>query len=225
VLVKPLRRHLVHGAALAFGSFVVITSTGCATGGGMGQVTTAHDSADRGGLASSLDAPLAVGAEVRPALKFELPGSAAPSVQLVSPRSDVLEVQGGLLVGKSAGLAPVLVAVDGGTVIDFVHVTVRQAERIEVHGFDAAGVDVGPLSEVVELVAGDGIRLSPRPYAGTERLAGVATSTWVVDPPIALVLREGLPNRVRLVARQPGTATVKVTMLGVTSSIELRVVS
>jgi hypothetical protein len=37
------------------------------------------------------------------------------------------------------------------------------------------------------------------------------------------VLKEGMPNRVRLVARTPGTATVKVTMLGQTSTLSLKV--
>lgn len=216
--------HPLHLAGLALAPFLLVL-TGCGAGA-MGQVATSPGgSADKGGLASSLDAPLAVGGEVRPALEFQVKGSAAPSVQLLSPRSNVLEVRDGLLVGKAAGLAPVLVAVDGGTVIDFIHVTVRAAERIAVHGFDAGGGDVGPLSEPVELLVGDSVRLSPRPYAGSERLVGVATSTWVVEPPIAVVLREGLPGRVRLVARQPGSATVKVTMMGVTSVLELKVVS
>ena len=117
-----------------------------------------------------------------------------------------------------------LVAIDG-TVIDLIHVTVRPVERIAVHGIDTSGADMGPLTEPIELVAGDGMRLVPQPYAGGEKLVGVATSTWVVDPPIAVILREGLPNRVRLVARQPGSATVQVTMFGATSLLRIEVVS
>ena len=79
------------------------------------------------------------------------------------------------------------------------------------------------MSETVELVVGDGMRFVPHPYAGGARLVGVATSTWTVEPPIAIVLREGLPNRVRVVARQPGTANVNVSMLGATSTLRLKV--
>ena len=38
-------------------------------------------------------------------------------------------------------------------------------------------------------------------------------------------LREGLSNSVRIVARTPGTAVVKVTMLGATSTLPIKVIS
>ena len=221
--MRSLEPHHLARAALVLGPVLLII--GACARGGMGQVaTTGGKATDSGGLASSLDAPLAVGGEGRPAWRFALQGSAGPSVELLSPRADVLDAKDGLLIGKSAGLAPVLVAIDG-TVIDLIHVTVRPVERIAVHGIDTSGADMGPLTEPIELVAGDGMRLVPQPYAGGEKLVGVATSTWVVDPPIAVILREGLPNRVRLVARQPGSATVQVTMFGATSLLRIEVVS
>ncbi len=197
--------------------------TGC--GSAFAQVDAAPSAAtDKGGLASSLDAPLAVGGEVRPALHVNVSGSAAPSVRFLSARPDVIAVRDGLLVGRAPGVSAVLVAMEDSTVLDFLHVWVKPADRIEVHGTDSAGGDMGPLTEAVDLLAGDTLRLAPHPYSGPERLAGVGTSTWVVDPPIAVVLREGMPNRVRLVARTPGTADVKVTMLGATSHLQLRVI-
>jgi hypothetical protein len=93
-----------------------------------------------------------------------------------------------------------------------------------VHGIDAAGTDLGPLTEPIDLVVGERLRLVPHPYAGAEQLAGVATPKWTVEPPIAVVLREGLPNRVTLLARTPGTADVRVSMAGVTSHLQLEVV-
>jgi hypothetical protein len=121
-------------------------------------------------------------------------------------------------------MSAVLVALGGDTVVDVVHVWVKAADRIEVHGIDAAGGDVGPLTEPIELVVNGGMRLVPHPYGGPDRLVGVGTSSWVVEPPIALVLREGLPNRVHLVARAPGEAQIKVTMLGATSFLKLKVI-
>jgi hypothetical protein len=198
---------------------------GCGGMGAMGQAGThAAGAADKGALASALDAPLAVGGEVRPALRVELPGSAAPSLRLLSARPEILEVKDGLLAGRSPGMSAVLVAMDGDVVLDFVHIWVKATDRVAVHGLDGAGGDLGPLTEPLELVVGEGTRLVPHPYAGSERLIGVATSTWVVDPPIAIVLREGLPNRVRLVARAPGKAEVRVTMLGATHKLALQVV-
>lgn len=198
--------------------------TGCS--GAMGQVApaTAADTADKGSLASTLNAPLAVGGEVRPALRFDFQGSAAPPTHLISARPDVLAIKDGLLVGRAPGMSAVLVALDGDTVVDFLHVWVKAADRIEVHGIDAGGSDLGPLTEPIELVVNDTVRLVPHAYGGSERLIGVATSSFVVEPPIAMVLREGLPNRVRLVARTPGSAQVKVTMLGTTSTLALKVI-
>jgi hypothetical protein len=211
----PLKQALLHA--------LLPLAAGC--GSAFAQVEPAANAAvDKGGLASSLDAPLAVGGEVRPSLRVALRGSAAPSTHFLSARPDVIEVRGGLLVGRSPGMSAVLVTMDDDTVVDFIHLWVKPANRVEVHGIDAAGGDLGPLSEAIELVPGDTLRLVPHPYDGTERLVGVGTSTWVVDPPIALVLREGLPNRVRLVARTPGDADVKVTMLGATSHLKLKVV-
>ncbi len=192
----------------------------------MGQsvMSSANGAADKGGLASALDAPLAVGGEVRPAIHLDIKGSTAPPTHLFSPIGSIIEVKNGLIVGKSEGVAPVFVALDGtNTVVDFYHVWVRPADRLEVHGIDASGNDVGALTEPVQLMIGEGVRLVPHAYAGPSQLAGVARSTWVVDPPIAAVLREGLPNRIRIVAKQPGSATLKVTMLGATSNLPLQV--
>lgn len=200
-----------------------IAAVGCGYGAMQQSRTVSEGAADKGGLASSLDAPLAVGGEVRPSVKIEVPGSAPPATHLISARPDIVDVRQGLLVGKSPGMSAVLVTTDGDTVLDFFHVTVRAADRLEVHGIDASGADLGPLTEPVELMAGDGMRLVPHGYAGDQRLVGVGTSTWTVEPPIAVTLREGLPNRVRLVARAAGNATVKVTMLGATTTLDLKV--
>jgi hypothetical protein len=202
---------------------VAALCSGCMGAAGQVSVQTGG-AADKGGLASGLDAPLAVGGEVRPALHVDVPGLAGPPTHFISARPDVIGVRDGLLVGRAPGMSAVLVAVGGDTVVDLLHVWVKPADRLEVHGIDAGGGDVGPLSEPIELLVNDSTRLVPHPYSGADRLIGVGTSTWVVEPPIAIVLREGLPNRVRLVARTPGEAHVKVTMLGATSLLTLKVV-
>jgi hypothetical protein len=215
---------MIRGWELTASILTAMTVVACS--GGMSQMRPiATGATDKGALTSALDAPIAVGGEVKPAFEYEIPGSTAPPAHLISARSDLIEVRQGLLVGKAPGMTAVLVALDGSeTVVDFFHVWVRAADRLVVHGIDAAGNDLGALSEPVELVVGDGMRFVPHPYAGSDRLTGVATSTWTVEPPIAIVLREGLPNRVRLVARQPGSATVNVSMLGAKATLRLQVV-
>lgn len=202
---------------------VVLGAMGCGRGA-MNQVGTSRSgAADKGGLASALDAPLAVGGEVRPALQVEMRGAVGVSTHLIAARPDIVAVDNGLVRGRSPGTAAVLVAVDGDTVVDILHVTVRRPDRVALHAIDQAGGDLGPLTEPIELVTGDAIRLVPHVYADAEILSGVATSTWSVEPPIAVVLREGMPNRLRLVARAPGNALVKVSMLDQTSTLSLKV--
>jgi hypothetical protein len=191
----------------------------------MGQMRTHdHGAADKGSLRSTLDAPLAVGGEVRPAFEMSVAGSTAPPTHFVSARPDVILVRDGVLVGQSPGVAAVLVAMPDETVVDFLHVWVERANRVDVHGIDGTGADLGPLTAPLDMVVGERIRLVPHPYAGAEQLAGVAAAQWTVEPPVAVVLREGLPNRVTLLARTPGTADVKIAMAGATSHLQLEVI-
>ncbi len=197
--------------------------SGCGAGA-MGQATIRSDAAtDKGGLLSSLNAPLAVGATSRPNLKVEIKGSTGLATRLVSVRPDILTVRDGTLEGRAPGVSALLITDDKQVVLDFIHVWVKPANRIELHRLDAEGSDVGEVTEPIEMLVGDAVRLIPRPYAGSEALSGVATSSWSVEPLVATVLREGLPNRCRIVARSPGSATLKVTMLNATASIPLKV--
>lgn len=209
-------------------SMLAICFAACASacGGAMAQVRpSGGGGADDGALASALGAPLAVGGEIRPGLHFDVPGSTAPPTRLLSARADVVEVRDGVLIGRSPGVSAVLVALTpSDTVLDILHVWVRPADRVEVHGVDVQGGDLGPLRDPLDLLPGESARLVAHPYAGGDRLVGVGTSTWDVDPPIASVLRDGMPNRVRLVARRPGNAIVRARMLGTKVELPVRVV-
>jgi hypothetical protein len=179
--------------------------------------------ADKGGLLSSLQAPIAVGGSVRPALRLELHGSTPPSTHYVSTRPSIFAVRDGVLEGRAPGMAALLILNDQNVVLDFIHIFVKPANRIELHRIDVDGADMGDVSEPVEMIVGESVRFVPKPYAGSELLTGVATSSWTVDPPIATVLREGLPGRVRILARSAGTATLKVSLLGSVASVHVKV--
>jgi len=200
---------------------VVLAASSC--GGAMGQAVIHDRGADKGGLLSSLNAPLAVGASVRPALQLELHGSTPPSTHYISARPEIIAVRDGLLDGRAPGMTALLIANEQNVVLDFIHVWVKPANRLEMHRIDSDGSDMGEVSEPVEMVVGESVRFMPRPYNGSEALAGVATSSWSIEPPIATVLREGLPNRCRILARQAGTATLKVALLGSVASVQVKV--
>lgn len=206
----------------AAGVVALVTASSC--GGAMGQAALDNRVAsDKGGLLSSLNAPLAAGASVRPALRLELHGSTPPSTRFISARPEIITVRDGVLEGRAQGMTALLIANEQNVVLDFIHVWVKQANRLEMHRIDADGSDMGEVTEPVEMVVGESVRFVPRPYHGSEALAGVATSSWTIDPPIATVLREGLPNRARILARSAGSATLKVAMLGGVASVPVKV--
>jgi hypothetical protein len=191
----------------------------------MGQTSMRPSSdTDKGGLLSSLDAPLALGGTARPAMRVELNGSQPPPTRLVSARPDVLSTDGTRITGRAQGMSAVLVTTEDGTVLDFVHVWVRRADRIELHVLGADGSDVGELTDPYELAVGESLRVLPRLYAGSQPLSGVSSVKWAIDERVASVLSEGVPQRCRVLARAPGTATLQVSMMGASASLPIRVV-
>jgi hypothetical protein len=209
------RRHW--SFALLFGQFC----GGCGGAGALSQ-SRMTDAADP--KRNDLHAPLAVGSSYRPEMKVELRGGGVPSLILDSPRSQVLSVQDGTLFARSPGLAAVLVKMPDGTTIDFLHIWVAAPTQLTLHRFSQDFSDLGAVTAPLDLVAGESVLLTPRIYAGAQRLAGNAESTWRVEPPLLDVLSDGVPERRRLVARAPGLTKVTVSMLGTSTSIELRVV-
>jgi hypothetical protein len=195
---------------------------GCGMGA-MGQSVMSRDCGpnDTRCVLSGLDAPLAVGARLKPAVTLHSKGSGSPLLRLLSTRPDVVEADGGVLTGKGKGVAAVLVANDDGVVLDFLHVSVSAPTRLELHGLGADGSSLGVLSATVELLVGEGLYLQPHAYVEAQELLGDADGTWTVDPPIADVLRTGKPDLRRLLAKEPGQAAVKVSTLGLESSLRL----
>jgi len=175
------------------------------------------------------DAPLAVGARLRPAVQVEIAGTATPIVGVVSGRPDVLDASDGVLRAVSPGVAPVLITADDGTVIDFVHVWVAAPTRIAVEESAARNDPPEEVSTPIQLVAGESRWLAPVVYGGAQRLAGAADVTWTLDcggaacTSVAL-LEDGTRGRRRLVARTPGKARIALDGLGQHAAIDVEVV-
>jgi len=173
---------------------------------------------------SELDAPLAVGSIYRPEPKLQLPGGGVPALILESPRSQVISIHAGAIHARAPGLAAVLTKMPDGTVIDFLHVWVEAPTRITLHRFSQDFADLGMVTGPIDLVVAESVLLTPLIYADAQRLAGSAESSWSVEPPLLTVLRDGVPERRRLVARAPGQTKVTVSMLGTSTSIDVAVV-
>ncbi len=193
-------------------------STGCGMAMGQGAMTAKH-----AGDAKELDAPLAVGGSIQPDVHLQLTGTAAPALDLVSARPAVVSADGGRLTGLAPGVSAILVTTKDGEVLDFYHLWVEKASRATLHRLYKDGRDMGEVRQGLDLVVGESVVLSPKVYAGSQELAGTPDGTWAVTPPVASVLREGVPERRRLVAMSPGKATLTVKLEGVTVSMPLGV--
>lgn len=201
---------------------ILVLLSGCGGWGGLGQARMAGDCAagDTNCKRRTLDAPIAVGAVVRPDLVFELRGSAAPSLHFDTADPTVLVAKQGAILGKSPGISALLLTTDDGTVLDFFHVWVREATGIRLSMVQAGATEA--IRRKVELLAGESVRLLATPTAEGQDLAGESVQEWTIDPPIAVLLEEGRDDSRRLVAMDPGAATLTVRSLG--KSVELGIV-
>ncbi len=196
----------------------------CACGGG-GALGQSRVESARGDDDAPLAAPLALGATYLPRVDLALKGGGTPALFLESAREDVVRVDAQALKAVAPGLSAVLVKTREGSVIDVFHVWVEAPTRIAVHRFTPDTADLGEVTAPIDLPVGESVTLSPRLYAGTQRLAGSAEPTWKAEPLLVDVLRDGVPERRRIVARRPGKTRLTVGVLGQTSTIELNVVA
>ncbi len=207
-------------------SLLVSLLSVCAAACGGGALAQSQTLEGRGRAADPLTAPIAVGAVLTPEIVIETQGSAPPALDLLSVRPEVVASRGRSLLAKAPGVSAVLIREPNGTVIDLLHVWVAAPTHLEVHRLGAGGEDLGVIEDALDLVVGDAIMISPRAYAGAQRLAGAAESSWSVDPPqTAVVLRDGAPERRRLLARVPGKATLTIRTLGRAATVRFDVVT
>lgn len=172
-----------------------------------------------------VSAPLALGASLRPNIKLDTHGDAAPTLALISGRPEIIAVDAGRLWARAPGLAPLLIATPDGVVIDFYHLSVERAQRVALQRVDETGKDLGEIQEGIDFVVGESLYLVPRVYADAQQLTGDVSADWTLSSPIADVLRCGFPAQRRLIARAPGEATLRVGVTGVAFELPIRVVS
>jgi len=200
----------------------ILGLTGCAAGGAMHQATLVGQCAKDDAACSRKAplAPLAIGAHFYPEVSSEIPGSSTPNLRLESVEPDVLAVQNGALVAKSAGTAAVLISTDDGSVVDFVHVWVAPVTQITL-----ARRDGERIAGSIGLAVGEDVTLVPSLFNGAQKLTGDSDATWTVsDEGPLTVLRDGSSDRRRLRARAPGKATITVALGDAKTSIDVEVV-
>jgi hypothetical protein len=202
-------------------SWLLCLTAACGTGA-LGQSRTLEG---HGRAADPLSAPLALGASFSPEVVITTQGSAPPALALMSVRPEIVTASGRTLFAKSPGVSAVLIREPNGAVLDLLHVWVAAPTHLALHRLGGGGEDLGEVRDAIDLVTGDVILLSPRVYAGTQRLAGNGESAWSVEPPgIARILRDGSSERRRLLAREPGEGMLSVRTLGRDVKLQISVI-
>ncbi|HEU4534836.1 MAG TPA: Ig-like domain-containing protein [Polyangiaceae bacterium] len=121
-------------------------------------------------------------------------------------------------VARRAGQLAFLARDQGGRVIDLLHVAFVPLHHLEVNDFGAAAVSV-------PLEPGDSYSLQVYPQGVDGRqLGGALTYAWTSsDEAVALVAQGSASDRVKIEAKAPGTATVRVAVGEVTREVSFQV--
>ncbi len=211
-------RHIRHGTLL----LSVLATSACGHGA-LGQATFADGCGPEGASCArrGFEAPIAVGATLRPEVRLDLQGAGTPAAHYQSVAADVLRAERGLLEGRAAGVSAVLLVTDSGTVLDFFHVWVKRPTHLRLFLRSTVGAAEEELTDRVELLAGESVRLSASLFGDGQALAGDAEQQWTLDEPIAAVLYEGTSGRRRIVAREPGRGTLRVRSLDQTAFVDV----
>jgi hypothetical protein len=199
---------------------LLLTQWGCG-GMAMQQGTMTASGADD---AAEINAPLAVGGSIQPDIQMDLQGTASPTLRLVSAQPAVASAENGRIIGRAPGVTAILVTTKDGTVLDFYHLWVEAASRATLHRIQESGENMGEVMDGIDLLVGESVYLTPKVYFDAQELAGVVPGTWSVDPPVAAVLREGMTDRRRVVARKPGLGTLTVQFANVKVAVPIRVI-
>jgi hypothetical protein len=194
---------------------------GCGVGA-MGQavVSDACKGGDPACTRSGFDAPLALGATAHPEVRLGLRGSAGPGFHIESAAPSILAVDGSGVTGAGEGTSALLFVSDRGAVLDFLHVWVKKPDSLRLSASEA-GSAMHPVSGPIELFPGESIRITAAPFADGQALLGSADAIWTVDPPIAMVLREGSDGERRLVAGDRGKGVLHVKAFGLESTLDI----
>lgn len=172
-------------------------------------------------VTAGLSGPVAVGGVVPLSVDVDVLGSSTPTVTLLSADPTVLKASGTEVVGQAPGLAALILLAANDQAIDFLHVSVAAPNRLGLHRRDG-GLELGEIVEEIQMVSGDEMVLEVAPYLDSQRLLGKGTSEWSTGPNVTL-LRDGSPERRRVVARTPGEEDITVRAFGFEKTLHVEV--
>jgi len=208
------------GSFACFGVLLPLALAGCGMGA-LGQAAVVDEKGAEGAR-RGFDRPIAVGATLRPDVRYSLRGAGAPAIHYEAADESVLEAGDGTIRGKAAGLTSLLLVTDDGVVVDFFHLWVKEPTSLALSqlGQDDKAIELGGR---VDLMTGESLHLGVTLRGEGQDLGGEAADSWKLDGRAAALLEEGRSGRRRVVAVEPGRSKLEVRMLDRIASLEINV--
>ena len=116
-----------------------------------------------------------------------------------------------------------LVSMENGAVVDFLHIWVAEADAVRLHRMTEAGFETSPMPASMQVLVGDEMTLVAAPHRGAQRLLGELDAVFEADPKVVKILDEGVAGSRRVVAAAPGTTKLTAEALGIEVQVALEV--
>lgn len=193
--------------------------------GALGQIDFAPEcgSLDQACLEQSLNAPIAAGATVEMGINFKFQGSSGPPMRMEAIDEAAFKLDGSRVEAVKPGVRPLMVIGPDGLVLDFIHLWVAVPDELRLVSHTDAGLVIGPLGASAQMLPGDELNLTVEPFANSQALLGDFDVEWEVTGDAVAILQDGVLGAHRIVARQPGQASLTATALGLSIAVDVEV--
>lgn len=194
--------------------------------GDVGQMTVTPEcgALSQACIAQGLNAPLALGSELELSVEYRVPGSSGPPTTIASADQDVVQTPDTTtLAAVGPGMSAVMFVGPEGEVMDIIHVWVQAAAELRIQRYTENGNLLGQVQTSSQLLVGDEVFVAVEPYANSQPLLGNFDLHYQVDTDAVTLLADPVMAYYRVVARNPGRATVTFTGLGIDKTWDLEV--
>ena len=169
----------------------------------------------QGCMGQGLDAPIALGSTLEIQLDYQIGGSSGPPTTIESATPAILISEGkGRVTAVGEGLSALMFVGPDKSVIDFLHVWVAAADELRILRYSSNGALLGKVADSVKLLVGDELLVSIETYGKGQALLGNYLLEHEVTGSHVAIVPDSVDGWYRIVARDPGAATVTFKALG-----------
>ena len=211
----------------------LVAAAGCGGGSGEGgrpgdfgqvEVSPECGALSQACIGQGLNAPIALGSRVDLVVEYKVPGSSGPPTVLASANEAVIRTpEATALAAVGEGMSAILFVGPEGEVMDIIHVWVQPAAELRINRYAPTGDLLGEVQASSQLLVGDEILVALEPFANAQPLLGNFELTYATSGPAVAVVPDPVGGWYRVVAREPGSATVSFRALGLEAPWQVEV--